>query len=409
MKPRAASALAVLGVGGVLWAASEVLRAPAPRAEARWWRGNLHTHSLWSDGDQFPEMIFEWYRSHEYDFLALSDHNVLQDGERWIDVSEKPERMEAYRSYLERFGPSGVDRKEEDGRVLVRLKTLGEIRDLFEEPGRFLVVPSEEITDKHGDKPVHVNATNLAERIAPQGGGSVREVMQRNVDAVLEQRARTGRPMFPHVNHPNFGWAVTPEDLAALRGEKFFEIYNGHPLVHNEGDAEHPSVERMWDLVLAERRRAGREVLYGLAVDDAHDYHAFDSKKSNPGRGWVMVRAAELTPAAIVVAMEAGEFYATTGVVLEDVRSGSNRIEIRIRPERGVTYATEFRGTREDAGADPERIGEVLATVEGTSPRYRLRGDELYVRAKVVSSKPKANPYRAGETEVAWTQPVVPE
>ncbi|MFO0064709.1 MAG: hypothetical protein ACK523_01980, partial [Pirellulaceae bacterium] len=29
---------------------------------ARWWKGNLHTHSFWSDGNDFPEMISEWYR-----------------------------------------------------------------------------------------------------------------------------------------------------------------------------------------------------------------------------------------------------------------------------------------------------------------------------------------------------------
>src|SRR4051794_5106800 len=44
---------------------------PAPR----WWKGNLHTHTLWSDGDDFPEMVAEWYRTHDYNFLALSDHN----------------------------------------------------------------------------------------------------------------------------------------------------------------------------------------------------------------------------------------------------------------------------------------------------------------------------------------------
>jgi hypothetical protein len=406
MRPRTAGSVAVLCFGGLLWGAVVNFRAAPQEVSGRWWKGNLHTHSLWSDGDQFPEMIFEWYRSKGYHFLALSDHNVLAEGEKWIDASQKPERMEAYRAYLERFGPGGVDRREEEGKVLVRLKTLEEVRSLFEEPGRSLVVQSEEITDRHEEKPVHVNATNVAQRIPPQGGGSVLEVLQRNVDAVLAQRERTGRPMFPHVNHPNFGWAVTPEDLVALRGEKFFEVYNGHPLVHNEGDAEHPSVERMWDLVQAERLRSGRSVLYGLAVDDAHDYGTFASNRSNPGRGWVMVRAPELTAAAIVAAMEAGEFYATTGVALEEVRCGPDGIEIRIRAERGVAYRTEFRGTR--AGAEAASIGEVLAKVEGTSPRYRLRGDELYVRAKIVSSKPKENPYRPGEVEVAWTQPLVP-
>jgi len=48
----------------------------------RWWKGNLHTHSLWSDGDQFPEVVVDWYVRHGYQFLALSDHNVLLRGDR---------------------------------------------------------------------------------------------------------------------------------------------------------------------------------------------------------------------------------------------------------------------------------------------------------------------------------------
>ena len=36
----------------------------------RYYKGNIHTHSLWSDGNDFPEMIAEWYRTHGYNFLA---------------------------------------------------------------------------------------------------------------------------------------------------------------------------------------------------------------------------------------------------------------------------------------------------------------------------------------------------
>ena len=38
-----------------------------------WQKGNLHTHSLWSDGDDFPEMIIQWYKDNDYQFLALSE------------------------------------------------------------------------------------------------------------------------------------------------------------------------------------------------------------------------------------------------------------------------------------------------------------------------------------------------
>jgi len=55
----------------------------------KFWKGNLHTHTLWSDGDDYPEMVADWYKQHGYAFLALTDHNVLSDAERWVDESAK--------------------------------------------------------------------------------------------------------------------------------------------------------------------------------------------------------------------------------------------------------------------------------------------------------------------------------
>ena len=37
--------------------------------------------------------------------------------------------------------------------------------------------------------------------------------------------------------------------MIQLRGERFFEVYNGHPLVNNEGNKEHANTERMWDII----------------------------------------------------------------------------------------------------------------------------------------------------------------
>ena len=61
--------------------------AHAAEPVPRWWKGNLHTHSLWSDGNDFPEMIAAWYKERGWNFLALSDHNVLSDHELWIKTS----------------------------------------------------------------------------------------------------------------------------------------------------------------------------------------------------------------------------------------------------------------------------------------------------------------------------------
>ena len=89
------------------------------------------------------------------------------------------------------------------------------------------------------------------------------------------------------MNHPNFGYAVTAEDLAAVTDEQFYEVYNGHPGVNHLGDKDHPSVEAIWDQVNVIRLSAGAPPLMGIATDDSHEYHGLPG--SRPGRGWVMV------------------------------------------------------------------------------------------------------------------------
>lgn len=402
------------------------LSACTREAPLRWWKGNLHTHSLWSDGDDYPEMIVEWYKQRGYHFLALSDHNILSDHERWIDVQKSRGGELAFGKYLSRFGERWVEQRNVSGAREVRLKMLSEFRGLSEEPGRFLMIQSEEITGRFLSAPIHVNATNIRELIKPPEGRSVVEVMQKTVDAVNEQRQRTRVPMFPHINHPNFGWAITAEELMQLDHERFFEVYNGHPMVHNEGNNLHASTERVWDIILAERLAAlGKEVLFGLATDDSHNYHHEPEKKSRSGRGWVMVRAARLRVEDLIAAMEAGEFYASSGVTLRDLRREEGQLSLEIESEPGVSYVTEFIGTRKgyDRTSQPvlnedgtevratrrysNEIGGVLATIMGTRATYSLKGDEIYVRARITSSKLKADPYRAGEFERAWTQPVV--
>ena len=402
---------------------SQHLLAVGQSSAPRWWKGNLHTHSFWSDGDDFPEMIVDWYKKHGYNFLALSDHNTLQQGQRWIDVPDK--RQSAVDLYVKRFGTNWVEQRSAKNKPTVRLKQLGEFRTLFEEPNRFLLVPSEEISDHFGNIPIHLNASNLRELIKPQGGKSVLDVMQNNVNAVLEQRQRTGQPMMPHLNHPNFHWAVTAEDLMQLKGEKFFEVYNGHPGTRTLGDGQHASTERIWDIILTWRlSKLGLDPMFALATDDSHFYHKFDSTKSNPGRGWVMVKMDQLTPEKIVQAMEAGDFYASTGVRLKKILRDPKKLSVEVEPESGVNYKIQFIGTRTgfDSKHEPirdgkgelrttqhysEDIGKIFSETSGTAAVYKVNGDEIYVRAKIISSRPKANPSCANEFEVAWTQPLV--
>ena len=385
--------------------------AASTGAAKRWYKGNTHTHSLWSDGDGAPEHIADWYKSHGYQFLVLSDHNILQDGEKWRKVGTgKAEVTPDHLADLQKRYSGAVEVREQGGAKEMKLRTFSELRKRFEEPEKFIFVQGEEISDKFVQKvdgkdvtlPIHHNSMNHGHLIPAPGGSSVRDVLERTVAAVEAEAKKSGRTVLVHLNHPNFGWGVTADDLAHVLGEHFFEVYNGHRGVRNYGDADHKSSEQIWDYVLALRLgKLGGPPLYAFATDDAHNYHK-EQSTANPGRGWIMVRAESLSPDVLLEAMIRGDFYATSGVVLEDVEAGKESLSVKVAAEPGVEYVIKFIGTKEAGGPTV-----ALNTVQGTSATYRFAGDELYVRAVVVSTKPHPNGYEKTDVQTAWVQPVV--
>jgi hypothetical protein len=317
-------------------AAVPAAAAAQPASGPVWLKGSLHTHTDRSDGDTAPEVVVRWYREHGYGFLAITDHDR---------ITEPAPLAEA----------AGPD---------------------------LLLVPAEEVTGlalpSDGRKvPVHVNAFVPREVIPPFKGGTPAEALAQNV-----ARARAAGALVL-VNHPNFGWALTADDLkAAAPGFRLLEIFSGHPLVHFLGGGGALSAEALWDALLT----AGHRV-HGAAVDDSHHFAGeCTPARACPGRGWVVVRVAERTPAAVLAALERGDFYASNGVALRDVRATEASLELTIEPQKSFRYRTEFVGSG----------GRVLASIEGESASWRFRGDEGYVRARVTDSMGRR----------AWTQPV---
>jgi hypothetical protein len=306
--------------------------ATAQKPADRWFKGNTHTHTVNSDGDSTPDEVVRWYREHGYQFLVLTDHNYL----------------------------TSVD----------GLNALHGAAD------KFLVIPGEEVTMTAVSKPVHVNGLAVESLVAAPTAATIPEALQRAVDGI---RAAKG---VPHVNHPNFGWALTVEDLQKLERTRLFEIFNGHPQVNNAGGGGVPGLEEMWDRILTSGR-----LMFGIAVDDAHHFkRPGDPTASGPGRGWVYVRAQRLEPRAIVESLERGDFYASTGVELAAYEQTQTGITLKIRATTWSKYRVQFIG----------RSGRVLSEQTDASTAYTFKGDEGYVRVRIVESN----------GQFAWTQPV---
>ncbi|RLS34189.1 MAG: hypothetical protein DWH81_15760 [Planctomycetota bacterium] len=397
----------------------------AATGDLRWYRGNMHTHSHWSDGDDYLESIAAWYQKEGYQFLVFTDHNVLADRDHWVEIKKTKGKEAAFEKLKQQF-PDWVDERMVDGRHEVRLRRYTEVAERFNKPGEYLLIQGEEISDKFQKYPIHMNVSNIKEVLTPRGGDSVAEVLQNNVDAAVAQRERTGQPMIIHLNHPNFGYAVRAEDLMRIIGERFFEVYNGHPGVNNSGDPQHAGAEAIWDIVLTKRLAELKlPVMFGIAVDDGHEYHNIPSRASEPGRGWVMVLAKELSATALIESLEAGRFYASSGVKLSRVDSSDEGLAVEVEAVPGEEYTIEFIGTRKGYNTQSEPvldakgeeihttrrysadIGVVLATVKGPKAQYKMQGDEVYVRARVTSTAKHPNPSEVDEFQRAWVQPVV--
>lgn len=333
------------------------------KAQSRWFRGNTHTHTR--DVDANGDQVSQWYRSHGYDFVVITDHEFLTD--------------------------------------------VAPLNAAHGDNGKFLLISGQEITQivadaAHPDKLRHAHVNGIGTRAVvmplstPGKGSSWNPILatgstmtQAYTRNFAEVRAAGG---MPQVNHPNYQWSVRLDDLLPLSGPFLMEVWNGYPTANNLGGADgagrvSPSSEGLWDSLLTRGK-----VVWAVASDDSHDYTRFDNREvSFPGKGWIVVRAPQLTADAILKAVREGDFYASTGVTLAELDASPKEMAIVIKmpPDPAGSFIPATRFTTRFIGAG----GKVLAEVHGLEPRYRMRGDEGYVRASIVDS----------DGRKAWTQP----
>lgn len=414
-------------------------------AAGGWRRGMFHMHTYWSDGRVFPEQAVDIYKKLGYDFLALSDHNLFaSDINGWRTVADKETKWPPavtrpiFDAYAQAFGKE-ADIRQENGKTSVRLKTYEEMQKRFDESGKFLLMPAVEITQVLNGINVHLNYLNLPEAVASVKGGplsktikdeslTVSGLIRQNAAEVAELAKQQRRPSLLMLNHPQWVyWDIKPQNLIDNPEVKFFEICNGGSAFAPHPDAMGVTCDSFWDTVNAFRCLKGQPLLFGVGSDDTH-YYLNRTPEQRLADAWVMVRSAALTPEALLGAMHAGDFYASTGVSLEDVAfSAADRtLRVKVQAVPGVTYRIRFITTKRgfdqsvrtvESPAEKGRgartipvysadIGKTVKLVEGTEASYRMASDDLYVRAKVESSVPSGyTRHFHPDVQVAWTQP----
>jgi hypothetical protein len=320
------------------------------RRTPRYLKGSTHVHAAPS-GDSRTHVpgVIAWYEAHGYDFIVLTDHNRVTRIDADVGPAVRfPDKGLVVLAGIElTYNPGACDPPppEPDGRCRIHVNGLG-----------VLTRPEGKIEWADRKATTRIGMYRAALRWIEAAGGIVQ------------------------INHPQWHWGTSSELLAMLAGEgvHLVEIANVQFARWNAGDAKRPSMEQLWDAVLT----AGG-TMWGVATDDAHDYAPDGSGKYPAGGGWIMVDAPR-EPSAIRAAIDAGRFYASTGVILTRAEVFEDMLEVDVAG--GEAHVIRFIG----AG------GLTISEVTGTSGRLPLTGLRGYVRV-VVERKDGAR---------AWVQPV---
>lgn len=302
--------------------------------EGKWFKGNLHCHSTVSDGKISPDEVVEIYKKRGWNFLAFTEHDTYSHWKKWDDENfiTIPGVEASANNY------SGFNYNHVLG------IGISDEPDSINEAGRF-----------------H-NGERLNE-FAWEGWTTI----QKTIDELNEKNN------FSVVCHPI--WSRTDfENLMKLRNYLALEIFNYG--CHIESYSGLGTV--YWDYLL----QRGIKV-WGIATDDAHHY-----LKDECG-GWISVKAGELTPASIADSIIKGRFYASSGPEIYDfgMKDGEVFIETsEVSEIHAITYGKWSWGANFNAG-DKGYL---------TKARYKLTGDEQYIRMECVDRNGRA----------AWTNPL---
>ncbi len=269
-------------------------------------RGNLHTHSTNSDGILSPQEVCNRYQAEGYDFIALTDH--------FVGLFDYP------------ISDTSAFRNE-----------------------HFTTIPGAELHtgSMENGHLWHILAVGLPVDFMPPNAPNFRPVKGSESAADIAQRARdTGA--FIAIAHPHWS-GLTRSDARTLTAAHAVEIYNHGCAVDNDRGEGFVTLEQLLN--------DGRQ-LNLIATDDAH----FNTP--DHFGGWVMVKATENTPEALLAALKSGDYYSSTGPDLHDIRVSTDSVEVNCSPAVTVivqgdrpSTATLHGGSMTTAKLPLERLG----------------------------------------------------
>ena len=229
-----------------------------------------------------------------------------------------------------------------------------------------LMIPGVEFDYAMPGQWVHILGLGMTANVAVRWNGA--GTPQEGIDLI---RALGGLAVLAHP-----GWSLnTPAFMRSLSGLASVEIWNSVSTLPTNGDRADSSL--LLDVTWA----SGGELLPVFANDDSHSY------RFEAGVGATMVQSEALTARAVLAALKAGRFYATTGPRIHQIEVRNRReIIVSCSPAQAIIFYSDC----------PWDEGRVVMGPARTEARYLLQENDHFLRVEV----------RDADGRKAWSAPI---
>lgn len=314
------------------------------------YKANLHCHSTLSDGRKTPEELKELYRSHGYDVLSITDHEIPKSHN---DLNEPGFLMlTGYEAYIRPSATCTYDRFASE----VHLNLFA--RD-----------PENETSICYNRAFCKYLNDEQAAQLVKAGSQRPREYKREYINEFIRTAGENG--YLVAYNHPY--WSMEDEaDILAYEGYFSMEMCNYGSYVTNHLEYNAAVYDKML--------RAGKHV-FCHSGDDNHNTYPVGHTQSDSFGAFTMILADDLTYENMINAMERGEMYSSMGPLFKEVSVEDDHIHVECSE---VASICAYFGSK-----TPKRViaepGQVL-----TSADIPLDADARYVRVSIFDREGKA-------------------
>ncbi len=317
------------------------------------YKANLHAHSVISDGKLTPAGLKELYKRHGYSVLCITDHELMRPHPELDDDG-----------FLSLTGYEIAVNDSESDWYCCKTMHLNVYSPVQDNDMQVMF---------HPDDVSWLRNRGNTDLDAKYYGEPVKKVFSTECfNKIIAEASSHG--YLVSMNHP--AWSLLEEeDYRGLEGIFAVEIYN-HGCV--AGDGMNDDSTSVYDYL----NRHGKKV-FCTAVDDNHNTFPEGHVRCDSCGGFDVINAPSLEYGAIFSALKNGNFYASTGALIDEIYVEDGKVHVKCPPCDRITLINA--GRRTEHAVRGTGAGDTLTEAE-----FSVKAADHYVRIEVVSPAGRA-------------------